>query len=116
MKISDHFTNDFFRADNFDVKGVVLTIGSVEMDKVGSDDKMIVHFIDTEKQLPLNKTNALDIAQLYGDDTDDWIGKQIRLYRDKVMFNNKRVDCMRVSAPMPGIPTGWTRESHSPTA
>ncbi len=99
MKVSEYYANNFFRADDFDKVGRVLTIFSVEMEQVGKEEKLTIHFVDEDKTLPVNKTNALSIAELYGDDTDDWCDKEIRIFRDITMFNGKRVSCMRVGNP-----------------
>jgi hypothetical protein len=40
---------------------------------------MVVYFQGKQKGLVTNKTNANNIAALYGDDTDDWIGQKIML-------------------------------------
>lgn len=109
MRISDHFSNNFFKADDFDARGTEYVISSVEMGKAGREEKIILYFDDCDKVLPLNKTNALEIAELYGDDTDDWTGKSIRVYQAKTDFNGKRVPCMRISAPLetaPAQPSG----------
>lgn len=99
MKVSEYFANNFFRAEDFDRDGTVMQIYSVEMEDVGKQEKLCLHFVDQDKSLPVNKTNALTLAELYGDDTDDWCDKEIRVYRDVTMFNGKRVSCMRVSGP-----------------
>lgn len=105
MKVSEYFKNNFFRAEDFDKAGRVLTVYSVEMEQVGKEEKITIHFVDEDKTFPVNKTNALAIAELYGDDTDDWCDKEIRLFRDVTMFNGKRVSCMRVGNPEMGTIT-----------
>ena len=63
---------------------VKLTIADAIGEKVadgrgGDDIKTVVSFIEKEKLLILNKTNALAIIGLYGGETNDWRGKQIAL-------------------------------------
>jgi hypothetical protein len=58
--------------------------------------KVVIEFEETEKVLPLNKTNATAIADLYGLDTDAWIGRQIMLFTMLVEFNNQKVQAIRV--------------------
>jgi len=99
MKVSEHFASSYFRAEDFDKKGRDLTILTVEMEDVGKQEKMVIHFVDEDKTLPVNKTNALVLSEIIGDDTDDWGGQKIRVFRDSTMFNGKRVSCMRVSSP-----------------
>ena len=45
----------------------------------------------------LNKTNIKRIAKMYGDDTDEWIGKEITIYNDPdVEFMGEVVGGLRV--------------------
>ncbi len=44
-----------------------------------AETKLLVHFLAMEKGLLLNKTNLVCLIDLFGDDTDDWIGHKIRL-------------------------------------
>lgn len=100
MRVSDHYANNFLRADDFDARGRELTIQSVEVETVGKEDKPVVHFVGEDKTLPLNKTNALEIAEIHGDEMDEWTGKKIRIYQTKTEYNGRRVPCMRVSEPL----------------
>lgn len=98
-RISEVFKGNYFNATDFDKNGKDLTIAFVEMEKVGkNDEKLVVHFEDVEddKVLPLNRTNALELAELIGDDSDDWGGSVVNFYRDMVMFNGKRTPAIRV--------------------
>jgi hypothetical protein len=62
-----------------------------------------------DKGLVLNKTNANNIAAVYGDDTDDWIGGGIQLFPTMVDYQGRSVEAIRVrvaprkaaSAPQP---------------
>jgi hypothetical protein len=98
MNIKDRFSDNYLRADDI-TKPVILTITSVDEVTIGDDDRVVLEFEDYVKVLPLNKTNALNLADLFGDDTDDWIGHTIELYRDNVMFQGKRTAAVRVRAP-----------------
>jgi hypothetical protein len=61
--------------------------------------KVVVEFSETDKILPLNKTNATAIADLYGLDTDAWVNRQIMLFTMPVEFNGKMVQAIRVRGP-----------------
>jgi hypothetical protein len=50
------------------------------------------------QRLPLNKSNALALAALFGPDTSNWIGRTIGLRPEKVLFQGALVDAIRVSA------------------
>jgi hypothetical protein len=106
MRVSENVANNFLRADDFDSKGSDLIMSSVEVETVGKEEKWVLYFKNSDKGLPLNKTNKLAIAEIHGDDTDDWDGKVIRVFRDKTQYEGKRVSCMRISeslaSPTPG--------------
>lgn len=96
-KISEQFGNGYLRAEDFDGKGKTFVIDTVATEDVGDESKLVAYFQGEEKGLPLNKTNALAIASLHGDDTDEWGGKSIKVYRDSTMYQGRRVACMRVA-------------------
>jgi hypothetical protein len=98
MNIRNRFTNNYLRAEDI-TDPLVLTISDVTEVTIGDDDRVVLDFSDHEKLLPLNKTNALSLADSLGDDTDDWVGKKIEVYRDKVMFQGKRTNAVRVRIP-----------------
>jgi hypothetical protein len=53
------------------------------------------------KQVVLNKTNAVMLSAVMGDDTAAWISQSIEIWRERVMFAGKLVDGMRMSAASP---------------
>lgn len=64
--------------------------------------KPIVYFERAEKALPLNKTNGLIVAALYGTDAAKWVGQRITLYPTTTQFGGATVDCIRVRPTKPG--------------
>lgn len=98
MKISETFGASYFKAEDFDAKGKSLTIVSVENEEVGDETKPVIRFEGEDKGLSLNKTNALAMVDLFGDETDEWVGKTIKIVRSSTMYQGKRVACMRVSS------------------
>ncbi len=66
----------------------------------GKELKPVTHFRGIDKGLVLNNVNWDTIQDAYGDDSDDWKGKQIELYFDSsIMFGSKRVGGIRVRLP-----------------
>jgi hypothetical protein len=55
-----------------------------------------VRFSDHDQGFVLNKTNTTTIAKLHGNDTDDWVGKQIVLFATECQMGADMVDCVRV--------------------
>ena len=106
MKVSDAFPSRYLAVDDLKGKATVVTIKSVEMETIGQGqnkaEKLILSFRGKDKQLVCNKTNAKVIAKLHGEDTDDWVGKQIRLVPREVEFQGDMVWAIRVSLQAPG--------------
>ena len=97
MKISNAFPSNYLKAADLNGKAVRVTIDSVTMEKLGDDQKAILHFVGKDKSLVLNKTNVNRIIEATGtDETDDWAGWSVVLYACKVDFQGKRVDALRI--------------------
>lgn len=100
-KISERFSDKFLSVKTLTKDGTDFTISAVDEEaKVGQENKIVIELegppgSDVE-QLPLNRTNALEIADLHGDETDDWIGKRINVFKDKTMYQGRPVPCIRV--------------------
>lgn len=81
----------------------------------GAERKIVLTFHEWDKQLPLNVTNARAIADLYGHNSNGWIGRQIMLFSMPVDFQGKMVNAVRVRAPMqPGGPMQGGQPSNGP--
>ena len=80
--MNDLFPSNYLKAADFE-EDATLTIKALRQEKIGqgkdADDKWILFFKEEKKGLVLNKTNANTLCKLYGDDTDDRIGKQVTL-------------------------------------
>lgn len=107
MKLNDAFPSNWLKAADIDedMGPLALTIKSAEMEPIktdkGTEQKLVLKFRETEKGLICNVTNAKTIGSLYGDDTDDWIGKQIALVVAEVSFGSDLVAAIRVSKKAP---------------
>jgi hypothetical protein len=63
------------------------------------ETKPVLYFVGKKKGLVLNKTNATKLSAAYGDETDEWAGKDVILYPDQATFQGRVVDCIRVRVP-----------------
>lgn len=100
------FDRDFIGAWDLQGRDVTVTISKVVAATLtaqgGRKSKKPVVFMDgTEKGFALNKTNAKCIASMYGNNTDNWIGKRVTLYPTQVGFGNETVDAIRVRPTVP---------------
>lgn len=102
-------------------KDVTLTIRKVVVETLkserGEEKKPVVYFEETrkkaeqdgdvskEKRLVMNKTNAVTIASIYGNEIDNWKGKQITLYATPVAAFGKTSDAIRVRPVAPATAT-----------
>jgi len=105
MRESDFFPSDFIKADDLGNREVTLTINSVAREEFNDngrkDYKPVVSFKKTDKRLVLNRTNFRTIADMHGEDTDEWSGKPITIYRTQVDFRGKQVKAIRVKLDEP---------------
>lgn len=97
-------------------KDVTVKITAVKEENLqnrsGTNKKPVVYLAGTDKGFALNKTNASTIAAMYGNNTDEWIGRLITIYPTQTSFGPREVDAIRVrptipkgkAAPMPSQP------------
>ena len=106
MKISEMYPSRFLKAEDFEEgQTFILTIASVGMEELGQgqkkETKPVAYFLETEKALVLNKTNANVIAQHLGDDTEMWIGKKVAFTTIEVDSFGEIVRAIRVKTKQP---------------
>ena len=99
MRISAAFPSEYLKAADLQGQNVRVVIDRVEMRDVGDDTKPVVFFQNKNKGVVMNKTNANNIAIAYGDDTDDWTGKEVILYEAMVDFQGRSVAAIRIRPP-----------------
>jgi len=76
--------------------GKELTIKDTELREINGKQKLVLRFFETEHMLVLNRTNAIILAENYGEDTDNWMGRQLKLKQVKRVFQGKLVDAIEV--------------------
>jgi hypothetical protein len=103
MNLNDMFPSTSLKSADFEEGGeMTLTIQKVEIRDLGQQDskemKPCLSFVEVDKSLVLNKTNANIIAGMYGDKNIDvsWIGKQITLHVEMTTFQGKPTPGIRV--------------------
>lgn len=104
MNINEAFPSKYLKASDLQGGTPTVTIDRIEMEMMGDDRKMVVYFHGKQKGLVTNKTNANNIASLYGDDTDDWTGQKIMLVEAMVDFQGKSVPAIRIRGPKKPAP------------
>lgn len=102
MKLSEMFPSNLLKAqDVLDAGGEMpVTIDKVELSEFDNDSgakerKPVIHFKEG-KQMVCNKTNGNAIAEMYGEETDNWIGKELTLVVRDVDFQGKTTPAIRI--------------------
>lgn len=111
--IDEVFGGSSLKAADLRGREVAVTIKSAKVREFDDGKKIVLTFHGKEKCLVTNKTNAARIAENTGEhDTDNWAGQTIRLYPDRVDFQGRIVDAIRVRLESPVPP----QETAAPTA
>lgn len=100
MKLSEAFPSNYLKSDDLQGRDVTVVIAGAGIETVGSDRKLVLTFQGKKKAMICNKTNSGRIAYLYGEETDDWIGKEIVLTSEFVEYQGKTVKGLRVKPPV----------------
>lgn len=101
MKVSEAFPSKYLSAADLNGQNVRAIMQHVEVEKLGDDMKPVLYFRGKNKGLALNKTNSKAIADVYGDEMNDWDGHEIILFPVMTDFQGKSVEAIRVRAPQP---------------
>ena len=99
MKIGSCFPSKYLKASDLpDGQDVRVVISDVTVDAMeqSADEKPVVHFAGKQKGLVLNKTNSATIEAAYGDETENWAGKEVVLFGTSTSFRGKMVPCIRL--------------------
>src|SRR3990167_1263392 len=98
--INEAFPSKYIKAADLKGRQVPVKMDRTEYEMIGDDKKLILYFVGKEKGMVLNKTNANNIASIYGDDTDEWRDQEIVLFEAMVDFQGKTVPAIRVKGPV----------------
>ena len=111
MRRSQAFPSKYLGKDDLDspILAIIKDVDSAMIKgDIGDECKTVMYFKDPNvKAWIINATNWMTIEDEYGEDSDDWIGKTIELYKDpNVMYGTKRVGGVRVRLPITAQATG----------
>lgn len=107
MNIEAAFPSKYLKAADLQGRTARVTIRTVLMETVGQtsgDQKPILYFQGKDRGVVLNRTNAVVIAHYYGQDTDQWPGREVELYTEMVPFQGRMVNALRVRVPPANAP------------
>lgn len=105
MNLNSAYPSRFLSAEDLNGQDVTVTISNVTQETLGqgkdAQQKLVAEFAGKKKAMVLNKTNAKTIAKLYGDETDEWVGKKITIGPREVEFQGDLILALRVSLKAP---------------
>jgi hypothetical protein len=108
MKRDEIFKSKYLKHADLKGKPAVVTITSATLETLKNGDKeqekIVLCFKGTPKQLPLNMVNWDSVAEIAGGDTDEWIGARIELYPTNTTMGGKVTPCIRVRPPSSELP------------
>ena len=99
MNINDAFPSKYLKASHIKGKQPRVTIDRVEMGDESIDHKPVLYFVGKELGLTLNVGNKDTLVEAFGEETDNWNGKQITLFVTKTQFQGKATDGIRIIPP-----------------
>lgn len=93
--------SDWLRAFDLQGKDVTVTVekvvaGEVTGEKGKKSKKPVVFFVGKKKPLAMNSTNCKTVARMYGNNTEQWIGKSITLYTATTQKDGEEMPCIRI--------------------
>jgi hypothetical protein len=114
MNINEQFPSKFLKAADLNGSQIVVTIKDCQVESIGEDKRPVLYFVGKEKGVVLNKTNATNIQDVYGPDTDDWTGKKVVLYTAYVDFQGRSVESIRIRKPKESELNGGNKPTQQP--
>ena len=98
MKSTDFIISNYLNAENAtELNHKTLSIYEVKTEIISDVTKMVIGFEGVEKVLVVNKTNNLTMTEAYGEETDNWRDKKVRLDIVGVMFKGKRTPSIQIT-------------------
>ena len=120
MKVSQLFPSKYVKSTDLSGKTVTLTIAKLVVEEMGhgseKERKPVLYFQKATKGLVLNRTNAMTIAGLYGDESDEWTGKRISIYPTRVRAFGAMQDTIRVREEIPAQPRAQAQAAQTEDA
>lgn len=101
MRSSDVFPSKYIKAADLQDRDITVTIDKVVLEEISEGDppKPVAYFRGKQRGLVLNKTNWETIGHVYGDESDNWGGRDIVLFSQMTTFNGQAKPGVRVRVP-----------------
>jgi hypothetical protein len=115
-KVSDMIVSKYLKKEDFD-EDQVCTIKDCKLEEISQqgETKWILYFREHQKGLVLNTTTIRVLEQAFGDNSDDWNGKRVKVYVDpNVSFQGRVVGGLRLRPPPKGAATAAAKPAAPP--
>jgi hypothetical protein len=99
MRTKDLFPAKYLQSADAKAKQIVTTISHMAQEIIGQGQdqkKKPVLYLENQKPMVLNRTNAEALEEAFGD-SDDWPGHKIKIYCVKTQYAGKTVDGLRIA-------------------
>ena len=120
MRKSDVHQSKYFKAVDFPAEPMTVEIEMCRLEEFQQDggkktEKLVVYFRRQKSGLVVGPTVWDQFIEATGEeDSDDWPGCRVELYRDKTPFGGKMVPCIRVRKPEMAPPAKKPSKKSSP--
>lgn len=99
MDFDEMYPGKFIKAADLKGQDFTYTVKAIHLEELegnkGKQTKGILSFVESPKQLALNKTNGLCLKAMFGRDTGKWVGKRVTLFPEPIDFEDVEI-CIRV--------------------
>ena len=116
---SDYDQSKYFKAEDFapgQEKKLKIKKVTEELIGIGADQKkmLVLWFTNSDKGLPLNRTNNRTLRGAFGDVVSAWTDKIFILYRTEAEFRGRMVPALRIRIPPPKQATAGNGQPTEP--
>lgn len=111
MKTSAMIQSKYLKKEDF-ATPEVLTIRGIQIEEVdkSGETKWILYFAEKPKGLVMNVTKIRQLEAGFGDETDNWMGKKVKVSHDPtVMMGPQVVGGIKLTLPGGAVANGMAR-------
>lgn len=102
MNVNKLYPSKYMKASDVD-EDLSVVIDRVEVEEIGmgsdKSDKPVLYFQGYDKGVVMNVTNKNAIESVYGEETDDWVGKPVEVFTADATFQGVTKPSIRIRVP-----------------
>ena len=97
MNVLEMYRSNYMKSDDLNGQAFCFTITDCSAEKMGGGEKrLVLAFLEVSSLMILDRTNTNMLAELYGPETSEWIGKVIKLAPSTTLFLGEIVKYNRI--------------------